>query len=332
MDLFRLTKKLIDLKSPTGKENEVVSFLSEYLNNIGLEIKLQTVSPDRQNILAFKGEPSVVLSTHTDTVSPYFPYSEDERYIYGRGACDTKGIIAAQLKAAEMLIKNNISNFGLLFVVGEEAESDGAIAANRLPNNCKYLINGEPTGNKIALGSKGSLRVKITTKGKAAHSAYPQQGESAIEKLIDILNDIRNLPLPVDKILGETNFNIGLISGGVQANVIPAHAETLLMFRIVNSICEIKRLIESVIKCRGEVEYIFGCEPVLMKTLTDFDTMVAAFTTDIPNLNNWGEPLLIGPGSILDAHTDHEKISKKELKEAVGIYYKIITRLISEVH
>lgn len=330
MDLYELTRKLIELKSITGDEAEITDFLSEYLENRGFEIRLIPVEGKRSSILASKGEPRVILSTHTDTVPPYFPFSEDDSFFYGRGACDTKGIIASQIKASEKLLSEGISNFGLLFVAGEESISDGAISANKIENKCRWLINGEPTENKMAIGSKGSLRVKFIVKGKAAHAAYPEHGESAIEKLLDIFNDIRKEAFPKHELLGATTYNIGTISGGIQANVIPPFAEAFLMFRIVSSVDEIKQILEKIVNNRAKLEYIFACEPVLTKTLPGYETMVASYTTDIPNLNNWGEPVLFGPGSILDAHTDHEKIGKKELTEAVELYYGIVKKLLSE--
>ncbi|MGD9899846.1 MAG: M20/M25/M40 family metallo-hydrolase [Calditrichaceae bacterium] len=330
MNLFELTRKLIEIKSITGEEAEIIGFLSEYLNGRGFDIRLIPVNGERSNILAFKGEPRVILSTHTDTVLPYIPYSEDDSYFYGRGACDTKGIIASQIKASEMLLSGGFTNFGLLFVVGEESISDGAISANKIENNCRWLVNGEPTENKMAIGSKGSLRVKLTVKGKAAHAAYPEHGESAIEKLLDIFNDIRKEYFPKHELLGATTYNIGTISGGIQANVIPPFAESLLMFRIVSSVADVKQILEKIVNKRAKLEYIFECEPVLTKTLPGYETMVASYTTDIPNLNNWGKPVLFGPGSILDAHTNHEKISKKELADAVELYYEIVKKLLLE--
>lgn len=331
MELYELTRKLIEIKSITGQEQEMIDFLSAYLKNLGFDIRWNPVDGKRSNILAAKGDPKVILSTHTDTVSPYISFSEDDTYFYGRGACDTKGIIASQIKAAEKLLAEEINDFGLLLVVGEESISDGAVAANKIENNCRWLINGEPTENKMAIGSKGSLRVKIIVKGKAAHAAYPEQGESAIEKLLDIFNDIRKENFPKHELLGATTYNIGTISGGIQANVIPPFAEALLMFRIVSSVAEIKQSLEKIVKNRARLEYIFDCEPVLTKTLPGYETMVASYTTDIPNLDNWGKPVLIGPGSILDAHTEHEKISKKELNDAVNLYYEIVKKLLSEV-
>lgn len=330
MDALELTRKLIAIPSTTGEESEIMAFLSEYLENMGFQVSKQTVEEDRFNILAVVGEPRAVLSTHTDTVPPYFPLDEDEEYIYGRGSCDTKGIIAAQITAADLLLKQGIGNFGLLFMVGEEDKSDGAVAANTIPNTCRWLVNGEPTANEMAVGTKGALKVKLTVKGKACHSAYPEQGESAIDKMLDILTDVGQNTWPVHERLGETTCNIGVISGGIQPNVLAPHAEAQLMFRVVTSTAEIKEQLSKIVGNRGELDFYFGCEPVLTHVLDGFPTMIAAYRTDIPFLTNWGTPLLFGPGSILDAHTPGEKIAKVQILEAVNHYTDIIRRLLHE--
>jgi len=327
MNVFELTRKLISIPSISGDEKAVAEFLANYLREVGFEVELQEAVESRPNVYARRGDPEVVLSTHTDTVPPYVEFREDDEFIYGRGACDTKAIIAAMLKAAEALIESKVTDFGLLFVVGEEAGSVGARVANSIPNRCRYLINGEPTESKLALGSKGSLRVVMRAKGRAAHSAYPEIGESAIEKLLDVLDDLRRVELPQDETLGASTMNIGMIKGGVAANVIPPDAEAELLFRVVTSNDSLKRIIEGVAGSRVEVEYTFACDPVFMEKLAGFETAVVAFTTDIPALGNWGKPLLFGPGSILDAHTAGEKISKRELVSAVDVYRRMVIDL-----
>ncbi len=327
MNVFELTRKLISIPSISGDEKAVAEFLANYLGEVGFEVELQEAVESRPNVYARRGDPEVVLSTHTDTVPPYVEFREDDEFIYGRGACDTKGIIAAMLKAAEALGESNVTDFGLLFVVGEEAGSVGARVANAIPNRSRYLINGEPTESKLALGSKGSLRVILKARGRAAHSAYPEMGESAIEKLLDVLDDLRGVELPCDETLGASTMNIGMINGGVAANVIPPDAEAELLFRVVTSNDSLKRIIEGVARSRVEVEYTFGCDPVFTEKLEGFETAVVAFTTDIPALSNWGKPLLFGPGSILDAHTAGEKISKRELVSAVDVYRRMVIDL-----
>jgi len=327
MHVFELTRTLISIPSISGDEKAVALFLAEYLTAIGLLVELQDDVTGRPNVYARRGEPDVVLSTHTDTVPPYLEFSEDDDFIYGRGACDAKGLIAAMIKAAEALIEANVADFGLLFVVGEEAGSPGARAANSIPNRSRYLINGEPTESKLALGSKGALRAILRASGRAAHSAYPERGESAVDKLLDVLDDLRRAELPRDETLGSTTMNIGMIKGGVAANVIPPEAEAELMFRVVTDTGSLKRIVEDVIRTRVEIEYTFECDPVFTERVDGFETTVVAFTTDIPLLGNWGKPLLFGPGSILDAHTPNERISKRELSGAVETYKEMVLRL-----
>ncbi|HEX8087711.1 MAG TPA: M20/M25/M40 family metallo-hydrolase [Blastocatellia bacterium] len=327
MNVFDLTERLISIPSISGDEGAVVDFLAEYLKRAGLGVELQQVEGRRPNLYARRGDPEVVLSTHTDTVPPHVEFREDEQFIYGRGACDAKGIIASMVKAAENLIAAGETDFGLLFVVGEEAGSPGARAANTIPNRSRYLINGEPTESKLALGSKGALRAVLKARGRAAHSAYPALGESAIDKLLDALDGLRRAELPSDGALGGSTMNIGRIEGGVAANVIPPEAGAELMFRVVGDVAALKRVIEQSVGERAEVEYTFECGPVFTEALDGFDTAVVSFTTDIPLLTNWGKPLLFGPGSILDAHTSHERISKGELARAVDVYASMIMKL-----
>ncbi len=327
MNLFELTERLISIPSVSGGEKEVARFLARHLSDCGFEVELQEAAPDRPNLYARRGRPDVVLSTHTDTVPPFIEFREDDDFIYGRGACDAKGIIAAMVKAAERLVESGVSDFGLLFVVGEEAGSPGARAANLIPNESRFLINGEPTESKLALGSKGALRAILKATGRAAHSAYPHMGESAIDKLLDVIGDLKRAELPIDPELGATTMNIGVIKGGVAANVIPPEAEAELMFRVVGSADELKRMIEEVADGRVDTSYTFACDAIFMERVDGFETSTVAFTTDIPLLTNWGKPLLFGPGSILDAHTSHERISKSELRAAVDVYASLVMRL-----
>ncbi|MGA9773178.1 MAG: M20/M25/M40 family metallo-hydrolase [Blastocatellia bacterium] len=327
MNVFDLTKRLIEIPSISGDEKAVAGFLADYLSAAGFEVELQETDGGRPNVYARRGEPDVVFSSHTDTVPPYVGLSEDDEFIYGRGACDAKGIIAAMVKAAEALIEANITDIGLLFVVGEEAGSPGARAANEIPNCSRFLINGEPTQSRLALGSKGALRAVFKATGRAAHSAYPEMGESAIDKLLDILADLRRVRFPIDETLGAVTMNIGVIKGGLAANVIPPEAEAELMFRIVTNADSIKQIVEQTVGARAEIEYTFACDAVFTEPLEGFETAVVSFTTDIPLLANWGKPLLFGPGSILDAHTAHEKISKPELLRAVDVYAEMVMQL-----
>jgi acetylornithine deacetylase len=330
MDLFAFTRRLIDIPSVSGDETAVARFLAEYLETCGFRAELQEVEENRANVIAWTGAPPrVVLSTHLDTVPPHVAAGEDNDFIHGRGACDAKGIIAAQVAAAVRLRAEGVEDVGLLFTVDEEQASLGARAANqhRLAKSCQFLINGEPTDNLLATGSKGSLRARVRTTGRAAHSAYPERGESAIEKLLDVLADLREHAWPRDEFFGETTVNVGTIAGGTRSNVIPAEAEAVLHVRLTTPSEVIKAALERVASGRAEVEYLSVSEPVRMLAVEGFEQCVVRFTTDISYLDNWGRPLLLGPGSILDAHTPHERVSKRELERAVGLYMKLVRRL-----
>jgi acetylornithine deacetylase len=332
MDLFALTRQLIDIPSVTGTESAVGQFLADHLSGLGYLVELQSVAADRCNLIATTGaSPRLVFSTHLDTVPPFIHSAEDGENIYGRGACDAKGIIAAQIFAVEQLRAEGIDEIGFLFTVDEELGSNGARAANSHPlaAECRFLINGEPTDSKMAAGTKGSLGFRLTSTGRAAHSAYPEQGESAIEKLLDALENIRRCQWPGDEVFGETTCNIGVLRGGARANVIPAEAQADLQIRLATSGAPVKRLLEAAIAGRAQIEYFSDHDPVRLLALEEFEQCVPRFTTDIPYLSNWGTPLLLGPGSIFVAHTDHEYISKSELTAAVNLYARLAKILIA---
>lgn len=331
MNLFELTTNLMKIPSVSGNEEAVGFFLRDYLTGLGWTVELQPVSANQSNVIAYLNDtPRVFLSTHLDTVPPFIPPTEDEEKIYGRGACDAKGIIASQIFAAEELRKQGINDIGLLYTVDEEQSSSGAKVANThlLAKKCEYLINGEPTDNDLAIGSKGSFRLKVKTKGKAAHSAYPEMGDSAIVKLLDILQDIRQIELPTDEFFGETTLNIGLISGGLETNVVPPFAEAGLHIRMVTAKEKIAEILEKAVDGRGEIEIMSCSLPVKMLQVDGFKQKVVRFTTDIPYLTNWGQPLLLGAGSILVAHTKDEFVLKKDLEEAVGLYVNLVKSLL----
>lgn len=333
IDLVRLTRELIDVPSITGEEFEIGNSLGELLNRLDYQVELQDISTERANIIATTREtPRIVLSTHMDTVPPFIASSEDDEFIYGRGACDAKGIIAAQISAAEKLRAAGINEIGLLFTVDEEVASAGAKVANNHPAAalCEYLINGEPTDNRLAVGTKGSLQVRITTGGRAAHSAYPEQGESAIEKLLDLLQDVRAINWPASEKFGETTCNIGVISGGTRANVIPDQAQAILQLRLAYDACGVQELLERAVGEHAVVEYTSVHDPVSLLPIDGLEQMVARFTTDIPYLSRWGQPLLIGPGSILVAHTENERVAKRELARAVDIYVELVKTLLAQ--
>ncbi len=341
IDPIQLTRQLVDIESTTYNEGPAGAFLHEYLSAQRYTIERMPVAqPDRSRTPgAGTGErfnvyaalpgitPDVVLSTHMDTVPPFFSCTEDDLYLYGRGACDAKGIIAAQVAAADQLREAGVK-VGLLFLVGEERDSAGAAIANLSPKGSKFLINGEPTDNRLALASKGALRVELRAKGRMAHSAYPELGESAIDKLISALHDVMALPLPVEPGIGPSTLNIGLIEGGRAPNVIADKAEAHLLIRLVGSSDEIKKSIVAAVGNRAEVDFSLELPFVRMRKVGNLPTMVAKFTTDIPKLTAWGEPFLLGPGSIHVAHTPNEKIAKKELLDAVNLYVELATSLV----
>lgn len=332
MDVVALTRRLVDIESISGNENGVAGFLLDQLQQRGFEARRMPVEGGgRDNIFATSpGEPRpvVVFSTHMDTVPPFASSSEDADRVFGRGACDAKGIIAAQIAAAERLRSDGI-HAGLLFLVGEERDSLGAKVANQQPPGCRFLVNGEPTENRIAAASKGSLRVELTAQGRMAHSAYPALGESAIDKLVEALSRLRAMKLPEEQGIGPCTLNIGMIEGGRAPNVIPDYARAQLLYRLVGPS---EALRQEIINRAGDlvhVQFTLEIPFVRLRTLDGLPTMVAAFTTDIPALSKWGEPLLVGPGSIHVAHTEGEYIEKKQLHDAVELYCAIARRLMA---
>ncbi len=334
MNFFELTRALVDIESTTGHEKNVGDYLFAHLSALcsryNGKIERIPAEPNRDNIFASWGDPVVTLSTHMDTVPPFFGSHEDGDFIWGRGSCDAKGIIVAMIAAAEKLLAAGTRNLGLLFVVGEERNSAGARAAAATPRGSRFLINGEPTENRLALGSKGALRYEITTHGKLAHSAYPALGHSAIHTLLDVLNDIRQIPLPDDALLGGSTLNIGTIDGGRAPNVIADQAEAEIMFRTVGDPTRTREAVSAVAAGRAEARELFYTPALQLSKLDGLPTTVVAFTTDIPSFEGtWGQPFLIGPGSIHVAHTAEERISKKELSEAVNIYARMAAQLLA---
>jgi acetylornithine deacetylase len=327
MHLFELTKSLVNMASVTGHERACAEFVRGYLAQLGFQTELMPVSRDRSNVFATWGKPDIVMSTHMDTVPPFFPANEDADFIYGRGSCDAKGILASQVSAAERLKKDGVEDFALLFLVGEETTSDGAREANLHPHGSRYIINGEPTENKLVIGTKGNLRVDIRAHGKMAHSAYPHLGVNAIEKLLDVLADVRKIPLPSSTMLGPSTMNIGMITGGRAANVVPDEAVAQILIRIVENSEPLRQKFVAAIGDRCELEVVRDTPPLLMEKLEGYETDVVAFTTDLPSLTHWGRPLLLGPGSISTAHTDRECIRKADLLAAADLYYRMVRDL-----
>ena len=350
VDPLALARQLIDIESTTGNEGQVAEWLANFLRGRGYSVleqpledillKADTTSDPvmsgsnqrdrkpRRNVIAAIGEPEVVFSTHFDCVPPFFPSRVDGAVLYGRGACDAKGILAAQVTAAERLRANGETRVGLVFVGGEERGSDGARAANRIASKSKFLINGEPTDLRLGAATRGAFRVRLTAAGKAAHSGYPELGESAIDKLIDCLIALRAAEWPSDPLLGTTHFTVGLISGGVAPNVISPHAEAEVFFRTVGPHEPLRQVLHRTLAGRVKVEEILELPAVRMHTVPGFETAVFSYFSDIPFLSNWGTPLLLGPGSIHFAHTDREHIAIDELTRAVEIYARLAATLL----
>jgi acetylornithine deacetylase len=338
IDPILFTRQLCEIESTTYHEGAVGDFLAEFLAGRGWNVEKTPVEQPKENLgggprwniyAGTAGEtPDLVFSTHMDTVPPYIPFSEDEEFLYGRGVCDAKGILAAQVVAAEVLRAAGYK-IGLLFVSGEERDSAGANAANLAPKGSRFLINGEPTDNRLALASKGALRASFKSTGKMAHSAYPELGESAVHKLIEVLGKLLTMPLPELEGIGPSTLNIGQIQGGHAPNVIADKAEAQVLVRTVTDSGPVRAQLTEMAGDLAEVEFTLDTPFIRMRAVEGLPTMVAKFSTDIPQLSNWGEPVLLGPGSIHVAHTPSEKVAKKELLEAVELYIKVAKQLLS---
>ncbi len=329
VDFVSLTRSLVDIDSTTGREGDACRWLAAYLRDRGFAVTEQPVDDGRFNVLAMPaGDPAIVLSTHIDCVPPFFPSRIEGDTLYGRGACDAKGILAAQVAAVDRLQRDGELRVGLVFVVGEERGSDGARAANQVANGSRFLVNGEPTDNRLGVATRGVLRLRLRASGRAAHSSFPELGRSAIDTLIDALVALRAIALPSDPVLGRTHYTVGLISGGVAPNVVSPSAEAEVMFRTVSDAAEVRTAVAP-LESRVAIEHVLEVPPVRMATVPGFDNAVFPFTTDIPFLAGWGQPLLFGPGSIHAAHTADESVSIAELSAAVDHYVTIAKALLS---
>jgi acetylornithine deacetylase len=334
MYLFELTRALVDIESITNHEEAVGSFVFEILSGLALRsgghVERCGVEPHRFNVFAYWGNPIVTLSTHMDTVPPFFLSKEDDEFIWGRGSADAKGIIASMIGATEKLLASGTKNFGLLFVVGEERNSAGAYAAARDPRGSRFLINGEPTENKLALAAKGILRYELETTGRLAHSAYPELGESAIDKLLDVLQDIRKIPLPQDDLLGRSTLNIGVLAGGHAPNVVADTARAEIAIRLVDDGDATRDAVQQAVAGRAAARELATILPMRFGSLDGLASTIVAYTTDIPAFAGaWGQPYLLGPGSIHVAHTLEERVPKSELITAVEIYERMVKQLLA---
>jgi acetylornithine deacetylase len=327
--MFDLAMKLMGIPSISGGEKEVGLFLSELLFERRYRVEKQFLIPNRFNVLAFAGRPRVILCTHIDTVPPVLPLRETETHLYGRGACDTKGIIAAMLEAGDRLRSQGVDSFGYLFVVGEEGDGSGAKLANTLQWESEFLVVGEPTGNKMAVAQKGTLMVDVSYTGRAAHSGYPEHGVSAIEGLWKVLQECASADWGNDPVLGKGSFNVGVFRGGEACNIVPGAASASIMIRTIEPRAVAEQRLQAIIGNRAEIKLIGGADPYRMHVVDGFETMVASFGSDVPYLGNLGKPILLGPGSILDAHTANEKISKQEMIEGAAIYERLVKKLLS---
>jgi len=332
VDPVAFARGLIDIDSTTGREGEAGRWLAAQLRELRFEVTEQPVDGERSNVIATAGPdagcPAVVLSTHFDCVPPFFPSRVDGDRLYGRGSCDAKGILAAQIAAVDRLRRDGEIRVGLLFVVGEERGSDGAKLANGAATGTRFLINGEPTDSRLGAATRGILRLKLRAAGRAAHSSFPELGISAIDKLLDALVELRSITLPEDSVLGRTHYTIGLIDGGVAPNVVSPSAEAEVMFRTVGDAADVRRAIAA-IEARVSIEHVLEVPPVKLRTVPGFETAVFPYTTDIPFLAAWGQPLLFGSGSIHVAHTAEEFVSIAELRAAVDHYVSIARHLLA---
>ena len=306
-----------------------MDLVARWLVARGWNVSLQEVEPGRSNVWATRRGGGVTLSTHLDTVPPYVPPRLEGNRLYGRGSSDAKGIAAAMMIAAQRLADAGEDRVDLLFVVGEEKGSPGARAANRLPATSKFLVNGEPTESKLASGCKGAQRVIVRVRGREAHSAYAHLGSSALEPLLDMLPQLRALVLPVDPVLGETTYNIGVLRAGTEANIVPGLAEAEIMIRVVGDVAPVKQAFSDWAGTRAELIWGSHIPAQYFHVLNGFEVVPVAYTSDIPLLDRWGTPLLFGPGSIHVAHTPIEYIDVVELEASVGAYERIVRILLA---
>jgi len=329
MNPFEFTKKLMAIPSVTGTEGEIAQFLALHLESLGYRVERQQITGDRFNLFAFAGEGRVMFCTHLDTVPPpTVPIREDDEFLYGRGACDTKGIIAAMLAAGERLRSVGISNFGYMFLVGEETDSIGAKTANTLKWNSEYVVVGEPTQNRLVRAQKGTFIANLSVAGRAAHSGYPELGVSAIQNLWAVLQDCQSVDWGNDSVLGQGTFNVGVFHGGQAANIVPPQATASIMIRTVEARGKVEQKMRSVVGNRATMEIVGSSDPLMLHVVEGFATTVVSFGSDAPHLGNTGKRLLIGPGSILDAHTAGERISKRELMEGIDLYERLVRELL----
>ncbi|HEX8411934.1 MAG TPA: M20/M25/M40 family metallo-hydrolase [Thermoanaerobaculia bacterium] len=332
-DPIAFARQLIDVPSPTESELAVAELLERELTRLGYATQRHDVTPTRFNLLARAGgAPRVIFNSHIDTVPPWFASSEDEEFVYGRGACDTKGIIAAMIAAGERLRARGVDEFAFLFVVGEETDSIGAQSANVAFEHLgsEYVVVGEPTESTFARASKGALTCTVRFDGVAAHSAYPHLGASAINRMVAAIAEINAMEWGEHEVLGKTTVNVGVVRGGTRPNIVPAEAECELIFRLVTTPEDVQQRLEALVaQHNGRVVSSRGNPPQFMTVPEGAKSAVVSFNTDVPWLGHLGKPLLFGPGSILDAHGKNEKIAKRELLDAITTYEEMVISLLA---
>lgn len=327
IDPVALARRFIDIPSVTGDEEAMAVASADVLRGLGYDVRLDPVAPGRPNVVATLAPPRVLLCTHLDTVPPYIPPRDDGDWLCGRGACDTKGILAAMLAAVEQLVADGIRDVGVLLVVGEETDSRGAKHANDtldLPG-VRFTIVGEPTESKFALAQKGGFKWTLRVHGRAAHSGYPERGRSAILELMRLLSIARDADWGSDPALGAATANIGTVRGGLRANIVPDRAEAEIFVRVADSAEAVRRRVESIVAVAElPVEWTEDTsnDPQHLYAPAGEATTVVSFNTDVPHLARFGRRLLVGPGSILDAHAPHERIRKQDIRDAVDLYVR----------
>lgn len=321
----------IEIPSVTGGEGDYADALARRLTALGLDVELQEVAPGRSNVLARRSAPRVVFCTHLDTVPPFIGSSEDGEFVRGRGSCDAKGPALAMLEAARALLDGGEEGLGFLFTVGEEIDSAGARAANArlaVPWQPRYVIVGEPTGNRFVRAHKGAFKGRLVAHGVAGHSSQPV-GPSAVHELVGCAHRLLSTDWGTHEVLGPGTLNIGLFEGGVAPNVVADRAEASVLLRAVEApeVCERKlraALGEHVELQAAAVNY----GPQDFHVPAGEEPIEVAFGTDAPHLPDWGEKLLYGPGRILDAHTDHECVSKASMGQAIADYGRVAAELL----
>lgn len=334
-DVIELTQALCAIPSITGAEAAVVDDVARRLQAIGLTVRRQQVgdSAGRDNLLATAGrDPEVLLTTHLDTVPPFLPPRVEGDRLYGRGVADAKGIAAAMICAFERLLASGEQRVGLLFVVGEETDSDGAkaAAAGFMPR-VRWFIDGEPTDGAQASAMKGVLAFELVTEGRAAHSAYPEAGHSAVHQLIADLSRLTSEPWPVTDEAGQTTLNVGHIEGGVAPNVMAPHAKAVCVLRTTADADLLLARVRALLTPSTRLTVRTKSSPQRLVTLPGEPTKVVAFGSDVPHLSALASSgaLMVGPGSILEAHTAHESVLLAELRAAVDQYQRLALRLLA---